>query len=64
MKGTTSSGVAAYLRRMRWPAEKGEVVRNARDNGAPMEVVSIIHKLPSRWYSSPSDVESEIQKIK
>ena len=48
---------------MHYPAEKKNLVTNARNKNAPEDVMNLISILPDKTYKSPIDVTKEIGKI-
>jgi len=55
--------VERYLGGMHYPAEKQNLVSNAKGKGAPNDVMDLINKLPDETYNSPIDITKEIGKI-
>ena len=48
---------------MHYPAEKQNLVNNAKSKDAPDDVMNLINKLPDKTYRSPIDITKEIGKI-
>ena len=48
---------------MHYPAGKQNLISNAKDKGAPGDVMDLINKLPDKTYNSPIDITKEIGKI-
>jgi len=55
--------VEKYLGGMHYPAPKQNLVNNAKEKGAPNDVMNLINKLPDKTYNSPIDITKEIGKI-
>ncbi len=55
--------VEKYLAGMHYPAEKKNLVSNAENKDAPVDVMNVINKLPDKTYNSPIDITKEIGKI-
>ena len=55
--------VEKYLAGMHYPAEKKNLVNNAKNKDAPNDVMDLINKLPEKTYNSPIDITKEIGKI-
>ncbi len=55
--------VEKYLKGMHYPAEKRNLVDNAKNREAPSNVMDLINKLPDKTYNSPIDITKEIGKI-
>ncbi len=52
-----------YLGGMHYPAEKQNLIDNAKGKDAPSDVMDLINKLPEKTYNSPIDITKEIGKI-
>jgi len=55
--------VEKYLAGMHYPAEKKNLINNARGKDAPNDVMNLLNKLPDKTYHSPIDITKEIGKI-
>lgn len=55
--------VERYLGGMHYPAEKQNLIDNAKGKDAPSDVMDLINKLPDKTYNSPIDITKEIGKI-
>jgi len=55
--------VEKYLKGMHYPAEKKNLVNNAKTKDAPDDVMNLINRLPDKTYNSPIDITKEIGKI-
>ncbi|HIH75096.1 MAG TPA: DUF2795 domain-containing protein [Methanosarcina sp.] len=47
------------LKGMDYPAEKQEILKKAKENNAPQEVMQILENLPEREYENAADVSKE-----
>ncbi len=52
-----------YLRGVNYPADKNEIVKNARRQKAPDNVVRNLDMLPDKRYESAEDVRTNVQII-
>ncbi|RXA20278.1 DUF2795 domain-containing protein [Methanosarcina sp. MSH10X1] len=46
---------------MDYPAGKKEIIKKARDNKAPKEVIEILEDIPDREYENAADVSKEFR---
>ncbi len=60
----SAAQIQVYLRGMDYPARKNELVRHARDRGAPENIMKFIQGLEDRTYTSAADVEISFGKEK
>ncbi|WP_240664403.1 DUF2795 domain-containing protein [Methanosarcina sp. MSH10X1] len=49
------------LKGMDYPAGKKEIIKKARDNKAPKEVIEILEDIPDREYENAADVSKEFR---
>jgi hypothetical protein len=56
--------VQTYLKGIDYPAQKEDLVRKARDNGAPQDVMDILRQLPGEQCAGPQDVMKAYGQIK
>ncbi|MDR0372885.1 MAG: DUF2795 domain-containing protein [Nitrososphaerota archaeon] len=67
-EGTTAQGSASptkiqhSLKGAHYPSSKNDLVRLAKNNSAPSDVLSILDVIPNKEYSSPADLMKEIGK--
>lgn len=54
--GESPANVQNYLGGVSYPASKEELVKQARQNDAPQEVVDTIEGLPGEQFGGPQDV--------
>lgn len=54
--GQSSANVTAHLKGVNFPARKQDLVRQAQNNGAGQDVISMIQRLPEQDYKSIADV--------
>ena len=59
-----ASQIQLYLKGVSYPANKDDIVSNARSNGAPQNVMDFINRLPDKQYGGPAMVEGEFDKMK
>ncbi len=55
--------VEEHLKGIHYPANREDLLKNAKKNDAPSEVVSTLGRLPAKEYTSPIDVNHEIGKL-
>lgn len=55
--------VQKYLKGEDYPTDKQELIRRAREEGAPDEIVSVLEQLPEKKYESVTDVTKELGNI-
>jgi hypothetical protein len=67
-EGTTAQGLASpaliqkHLKGISYPATKASLLRCAKDNSAPPEVMAVLELLPEKEYRSPAHVMKEVGK--
>jgi hypothetical protein len=54
--GRSPSNVQSYLKGVRYPAKKADLLKAANGNGAPREVVQVLEALNDREYGGPQEV--------
>ncbi|MGI6208343.1 MAG: DUF2795 domain-containing protein [Anaerolineae bacterium] len=54
--------IQSYLEGVDYPTSKDTLVRTARDQGAPDNIISFLEELPDREYESPVDVSRHAGK--
>jgi len=59
--GTIATFLVPYLTGVIYPATKGQLLDQARSQGAPGDVISKIDSLPERVYKDWTDVEQELK---
>jgi hypothetical protein len=52
-----------YLQGMDYPSRKGDLIRKARENQAPRDVIDLINNLPDREFNSTVDVSRAVGEI-
>ncbi len=53
-----------YLQGMDYPSRKEGLVRKARENQAPRDVIDLINNLPDREFNSTVDVSRAVGEIR
>lgn len=56
--------VESYLKGIKFPASKQEIIRQAQDNGADKPALNILESLKDKEYNSPIDISKSIGKMK
>lgn len=54
--GESPSNVQKYLRGVEYPSSKDDLLRQARENDAPREVIDTIQALDADRFGGPQDV--------
>jgi hypothetical protein len=54
--GQSPANVQKFLKGQSYPATKGDLVRTARGNKAPKEIMELIKELPEEQFGGPQDV--------
>lgn len=52
-----------YLQGMDYPSRKEDLIRKARENQAPRDVIDLINNLPDREFNSTVDVSRAVGEI-
>ncbi len=60
----SAAQLQVYLKGIDYPVGKQELIKHAKSNGAPENVMSFLNRLPEREYRFPTDVEEEFGKMK
>ncbi|MBI4268275.1 DUF2795 domain-containing protein [Candidatus Uhrbacteria bacterium] len=55
--------VQNYLRGASYPAPKDELIKKARDEGAPENVIAMLEELPDQEYETSQDVMQQYGEI-
>lgn len=55
--------VQKALTDMRYPSNKDEIVKHAKEHKASKEVVDVLNKIPQHAYNSAADVSHEIGMV-
>ncbi len=54
--GESPANVATYLKGIDYPANKQDLLRHARQNGAEQDVVDVLERMPEQQYGNMEDV--------
>ncbi|MBD3736074.1 hypothetical protein AUR59_010590 [Stutzerimonas balearica] len=54
--GESPANVATYLKGIDYPANKQDLLRHARQNGAEQDVVDVLERMPEQQYGNMADV--------
>ena len=60
----SAAGVASALKGVSLPSDRAALVRQARDNDAPDEVISLIGNLPDREFETMADVSKAVGEVR
>lgn len=55
--------VERYLKGVDYPTSKKELIKQAKQNKAPSDVMHVLDQLGEKKYSSPIDISKEVKKI-
>lgn len=55
--------VQKYLKGVDYPCSKDQLVEKAKEEGADVNVISTLQKMPDQNFNSPNDVAQSIGKI-
>lgn len=53
---TAPANVQNYLKGAQYPSKKDDLVKVARTNGAPTEIIELLQQLPQQELGGPQDV--------
>ncbi len=62
MANMGTQDIDKYLRNVNFPADKREIVNNARNENAPDDVVRNLDMLPDKRFNSAEDVRMNMEK--
>ncbi len=62
--GESPANVQSYLKGISYPAKKDDLVKTAKSNGAPKEVMKVLQQLPGDRYGGPQDVMKAYAQVK
>lgn len=62
-KKASPIAIERYLKGMHYPTNKNELVKCAKQNHAPNDVMHAIEKMSEKKYVSPIDISKEIGKM-
>lgn len=57
------AAVERYLKGIHYPASKGDLVNQAKQNGAPSDVMSVLNRFEDKEYGSTIDVAKEVGNV-
>lgn len=57
------SQIRSYLTGVDFPARKDEIVRAARDQNAPDDVLRELQQLPDREFRQPNEITEQMQQM-
>lgn len=58
---TSPISIEKYLKDANYPASKQDLVKCAKDNNAPENVMNILNKMSDKKYNSPVDITKEMK---
>lgn len=64
VKTDSAAGVAAALKGIAFPRDRSGLVRHARDNDAPDEVIGLLEQLADREYEDMADVAKAVGEVR
>jgi len=60
---SSMSRIQEYIKGLKFPVNKQEIINSARSNNAESNVISMLQKLPDKVFQSQSDLMNELGKI-
>lgn len=57
------AAVERYLKGIHYPAQKSDLVKQAEQNSAPSDVMSVLNRFEDKQYGSTIDVAKEIGNV-
>jgi hypothetical protein len=60
MANVTAMDIQKHLSGIDFPCDKQTLIKQAKDKGAPGDVVGMLNSLPNRQFESMEDVSSEL----
>lgn len=63
-KTDSAAGVASALKGVSFPSDRSGLVRKARDNDAPDEVIDLIESMPDREFETMADVSKAVGEVR
>ena len=55
--------IQKHLGGVDYPASKQELIRHAKDQDAPEDVISVLNRVEDRSYDSPADLMKAVGKV-
>jgi hypothetical protein len=55
--------IQKFLSGLDYPADKQDLIDRAEENGADMQTVAALEKIPEREYENPVEVSREVSKL-
>ncbi len=62
MEHAMVTDIEQYLSKVQYPVSKQDMIKQAKDKGAPHDVMSMLNGLPNRDYMSMEDLSEELMK--
>jgi hypothetical protein len=57
------AAIERYLKGMKYPANKDDLINKAKENEAPSDVMSVLKRFTDHQYHSPIDVSKEVKEV-
>lgn len=57
------AAIERYLKGIHYPANKKDLTSQAKNNGAPEDVMSVLNRFEEKEYHSPIDVSKEVGRV-
>lgn len=61
--GHSPSNIARFLRGIDFPADRQEILDQARSNGAPGEVLDVLEHIPERDYGNMAELMKGVGEV-
>lgn len=52
-----------YIKGIHFPAEKQDLIKQAKSNKAPNDVMNVLNRLKEQRYNSPIDISKQVKDI-
>jgi Protein of unknown function (DUF2795) len=56
------AAIERYMKGIHFPAHKEDLLNQARDNGAPQDVLNVLDRFSEHEYHSPIDIAKEVKQ--
>jgi hypothetical protein len=63
MSGHSPANITHHLKGIDFPAEKTDLVKHAKQQGADREILDVIEKMPDGRYETMADVMKGVGKV-
>ncbi|OJX05466.1 MAG: hypothetical protein BGO76_01300 [Caedibacter sp. 38-128] len=60
---TSPAAVERHIKSVSFPAKKQELIKKAKENSAPSDVMHVLDQFEEKEYGSPIDIAKEVGRI-